>query len=925
MAFKKLTEVRWWKFDFHVRTPIVGDTPKQQHPLIARQWLTKFMEAETDCIVVSDHPSCYGIDLLRQTYNRMKNEAKAELFANGFRPLTIFPCVEILVQDSVQILGIFDPEVTRLRLAEVLESVRSPMKASRTSVVTQNSIPEVLEIIYDAGGIAVPFDINGADEKICTGKNFQSLWSYAVELIADKAEYPKLCRQRLLELAKTPKVEGVFSQESAGDAKDSVWVKMETPNLEGLRSAVWKSNSDCVVRCSEVMPTNFDPLQVPEHFISSIEINGARFLGREKSAVFPLSPCLNVVVGGQETGKSAVIHALRVAMQRSAELESLGNDCQAELDFNRFCRIYTTSRCNGGLLRQTRVTVNWKHNGDPWRVKWKAAKRDCSLIEEENAGVWQPTENQSLSYIRFPLKIYSQGQIAELAVSGRKLLLQQIDRAAGIDTIRQDLIDTADQIQTLGEKNRELVAKMDQIPEIQRQIIEKQKKLMLFSLNSKGDQLEKDYNRAVRQTREIHHYVEQLRSAVCELRACCDKVVPDDWSPTIFDSSNVVDSGVLQWRKSLDQSIQSLMQQIMTEADHLQRVANTVKQDPRLKTWSETAAQIGEDYRDVKKRLEKDALCSENFTWLRQEVWRLQSKEKTLMWLQQEQTDLSEEYKDAYLKMCQLHRKLTSVRQAFIDKYLRHNDYIQIKVVPLGFDVDRLKTELQNLLETKKGVFDEDLLKIDGVGNEPRGLLKRWMTADREDQDSMNAKLTYLGELKHYILEPEEAVDLQDQFRSKLKTLLQRPEFQDRVMTWFPEDDLEISLRRGSKWIPAAQGTKGERSAALLAFLFSFGNEPLVLDQPEDDLDNRLIYDLLVKKIRENKLRRQLLIVTRNADIVLGGEAEMVYVMENREGQCCVKQRGSLQDEGICEEICKVMNGGSEAFRRCGERLKKDG
>ena len=55
---------------------------------------------------------------------------------------------------------------------------------------------------------------------------------------------------------------------------------------------------------------------------------------------------------------------------------------------------------------------------------------------------------------------------------------------------------------------------------------------------------------------------------------------------------------------------------------------------------------------------------------------------------------------------------------------------------------------------------------------------------------------------------------------------------------------------------PSASGIyAGQRSAAMLAFLLAHGEEPLVLDQPEDDLDNHLIYDLVVRQIRENKLQ----------------------------------------------------------------------
>ena len=151
---------------------------------------------------------------------------------------------------------------------------------------------------------------------------------------------------------------------------------------------------------------------------------------------------------------------------------------------------------------------------------------------------------------------------------------------------------------------------------------------------------------------------------------------------------------------------------------------------------------------------------------------------------------------------------------------------------------------------------------------------------------------------------------------------MKRPEFGDRVRCWFPEDDLRIEYRRGHNcWVPITEGSQGQRSAALLAFLLAFGDEPLVLDQPEDDLDNHLIYDLIVRQIRENKLRRQLLIVTHNPNVVVNGDAEMVHALNFKNGQCQVVERGALQDVSVREEVCRVMEGGREAFARRWARL----
>jgi energy-coupling factor transporter ATP-binding protein EcfA2 len=143
-------------------------------------------------------------------------------------------------------------------------------------------------------------------------------------------------------------------------------------------------------------------------------------------------------------------------------------------------------------------------------------------------------------------------------------------------------------------------------------------------------------------------------------------------------------------------------------------------------------------------------------------------------------------------------------------------------------------------------------------------------------------------------------------------------------MTWFPEDDLKIQYQRNNQWYEIHDGSQGQRSAALLAFLLAFGEEPIVLDQPEDDLDNHLIYDLIVRQIRENKLRRQLIVITHNANVVVNGDAELVHVMDFKNGQCVVAQSGVLQDKQVREEVCRVMEGGREAFASRWKRLGKE-
>lgn len=132
----------------------------------------------------------------------------------------------------------------------------------------------------------------------------------------------------------------------------------------------------------------------------------------------------------------------------------------------------------------------------------------------------------------------------------------------------------------------------------------------------------------------------------------------------------------------------------------------------------------------------------------------------------------------------------------------------------------------------------------------------------------------------------------------------------------------------------------GKKALVLLRLLISLAESrcPILIDQPEDDLDNRSIFDELIGFIKEKKSIRQIVIVTHNANIVLGGDAELVIVanqhgkdspkkqfrfeyrsgaIENNMPHC--KEDGTIDDGilnqcGIQTHICEVLEGGERAF-----------
>ena len=108
---------------------------------------------------------------------------------------------------------------------------------------------------------------------------------------------------------------------------------------------------------------------------------------------------------------------------------------------------------------------------------------------------------------------------------------------------------------------------------------------------------------------------------------------------------------------------------------------------------------------------------------------------------------------------------------------------------------------------------------------------------------------------------------------------------------------------------------KGQRSSAMLPLIALVEDSPLIVDQPEDNLDNRLVGRMLVDILANLKEKRQIIVATHNPNIVVSGDAEQVIVLDAisiSEGEC--KDSGSIDNDVIVKSIIELLEGGKEAF-----------
>lgn len=115
------------------------------------------------------------------------------------------------------------------------------------------------------------------------------------------------------------------------------------------------------------------------------------------------------------------------------------------------------------------------------------------------------------------------------------------------------------------------------------------------------------------------------------------------------------------------------------------------------------------------------------------------------------------------------------------------------------------------------------------------------------------------------------------------------------------------------------QASFGQRCTAVVVILLLFGNYPLIIDEPEAHLDSSLIANYLVPLLKEKKSDRQIIFATHNANFVINGDAEKIFILKNESGQTEVIET-TIEDTKNREELLK-LEGGKEAFEKRGEKL----
>lgn len=906
---------RWWKFDFHAHTPASDDYGKGSNQRELRQispkdWLLNYMRAEIDCVAITDHNSGAWIDSLKHALSELADENPSE-----FRPLCLFPGVEITAQNNTHILALFPCDKTTSDIDTLLGAVKFRGTKGKSEICTECSIVQVLDEIKTSGGLAIPAHVDEENGlfTVCSGITLNQVLDHggisAIEIKNQSLDKPQAYINKKLNW---PEVLGTDAHHPTGNlgqfypGSHFTWVKMSKPSFNGLKLAL--IDGDISLKRSDSFSGN--PNAHGLLAIESITVDNAKFIGRPASFICRFNPWLNTIIGGRGTGKSTVIEFLRIALDRKEELPK-----SLEKDFIKYGEISKSRKDDGLLIDNSAFTVCFRKDGGRFQIKWSISDKCYKIEEETSPGEWTLSEGDVKQ--RFPVRIYSQKQIFELA-KHPQALLQIVDDAPEVSfhDWKFEWDELISKYLSIRAQEREIQTGLQEESFIHGQLDDIKRKLEVFEKAGHADVL-KAYQFRQDQDKAIETWENSWDDIAEQVKVLADRLVPSEIISHHLSPNRDEDKELIKETSQIKDTFQEFQGEILQIATRI---------DDTWKAWldrkgslmiTEKIASASKDYKDLLEKLSKvgasDPAAYGPLVKQRQEL------EKKLEGFTEKRDFLTQLQQKAEKCLKQVHEhrsKITQLREDFLEKTLEGNSYVQIKVIPYG-NKDTVEEEFRNLINRSNGGFDKDIGSI----RDNEGLLSSLY------QDNGQTMEERIKTLKTLILEiyngndagVESAKDLR--FVAHIKKLA--PEQMDRLECWYPGDSLDVqySLKDSDRFKPVEQGSPGQKTAALLAFILSYGNEPLILDQPEDDLDNSLIYDLIVTELREIKQLRQVIVVTHNANIVVNGDAENVIALDIQSGQTRAKAQNCLQESSIRDEICRVMEGGPEAFDQRYKRI----
>ena len=655
----------------------------------------------------------------------------------------------------------------------------------------------------------------------------------------------------------------------------SCWIKMSDITLEGLRQAFLDPASR--IRLAS------DPS--PEEHTEFIAMTWQG--GFLDGAAIHLNENLNVLIGGRGTGKSTIIESVRYVLG----MEPLGEEAL---------------KAHSGIVRQvlrsgTKISMLVRsYHPDKRYYLIERTIPNPPVVKDETGNVLNLTPADVVPQT----EIYGQHEISELTKS-REKLTRLLDRFVERDT---DIVKRKSSVRRQLERSRlrllETNRELTQIEERLATLPALEETLRRFQDAGLEEKL-KEQSLLVREERVLKTSEERI-DPFKELLNQLKDALPIDCA---FISQKALESlpgkDILGDANDILEQLTKDMNRIAAEIKQAIGDAETGLGEIRSR-WEERKKAVMEAYEAILRELQKSKIDGEEFIRLRRQIEELRPLKERQARLQRdlkehetERRNLLSEWEDVKAEEFRhIERAAKKVSRKLEGRVLvdvaaggNREPLVQLLRDQIG---GRLSEAIESLTEST----DFSLPIFASACREGREALSRQFNIPSSQSERIaQAKPDVIMQIEELELPPTTAIKL------NVAADDQRP-------MWQTLEDLST----------------GQKATAVLLLLLLESSAPLLVDQPEDDLDNRFISDGIVPKMLEEKRRRQFIFATHNANIPVLGDAELIVGLtafgEAGQGKAKLSQEhmGSIDMRPVRELVEEVLEGGKDAFEM--RRLK---
>lgn len=586
-------------------------------------------------------------------------------------------------------------------------------------------------------------------------------------------------------------------------------------------------------------------------FIESISFQGGKFDGQ----TITFSCELNTLIGIRGSGKSSILEAIRYVLGLTAQMDKEYKESLVKNVFG-----------SGG---KATLSVIDKH-GKRYSISRIFGERINVLDESGNDLNINPISLfDGVQY--FGQKDLSSSADHENGLL-EKLISGRIGQPSNLDSCVNELARTVERLLDVSKIPQQMAETTTQQTELEH-------KLSIFQEKGVADKLKKQSGYATDTTK-----LETIKNRI-------DTILRD--MRNAFSKNSVVANALDGYSSDFNKDIVEDVATVLSLIDgQLTQIGSCIAEIEKQRSGMEElisrlkarADSLADEFAEIKREIQDETLDVDSFVKMTTDLQKTKEKLKQLS----EETASKSKIEASFTKAARERNDvLLATYNAYKDETERINQNqteLRIEITFKG-DLEGFKSQMKSDFRGT-GISDSKYQTICDTFTDYTEIIADWIICD--------------GSKLKKIVTSGEYAKLEDKLRNQYEELLGR-QVENKVNIYYHGKLLK-------------QHSIGQRASALILFILTQDdNDVIFIDQPEDDLDNKVIYDEVITAIARKKPYMQFIFATHNANIPVLGDSERVLVVEFQEAKIDVDQ-GNIDLDSTHKQIVDIMEGGREAF-----------